>query len=124
MATDTFDYIWRLLAPQGEYKRREKACRRLWANYDEPKQCAIYRAIQEKQQHGEYVSPNPYFAIEDTALSMAAKPIARRQPTNYNGLKLDSNTRYVRAIYNGTGGLYTAAEAREFNMQILGDFIL
>ena len=122
METNTFDYIWRLLAPQGEYKRREQACRLLWAGYDEQKQCAIYRTIQAKQQRGEYVSPNPYFAIEDTALSMAAKPLARRQPTNYNGRNLDPKVHYVRAVYNGTGGLYTFDEAREFNMQILGDF--
>ena len=38
----TIDDIWRLLNPQGEYKRRRGACERLWQGYSEARQEEIY----------------------------------------------------------------------------------
>ena len=70
-----FDDIWALLAPEGEYKRRRDACERLWQSYEPGRQEAIYAKIEGKLARGEYVSENPYFAIEDNA----KKPKARRQ---------------------------------------------
>ena len=61
--------IWALLKPQGEYKRRYKACDRLWTGYSPDMQQRIYDAVREAQQRGAPISPNPYFAIEDTAPS-------------------------------------------------------
>ena len=63
----TIDDIWALLAPEGEYKRRRGACERLWQGYEPGRQEAIYARIEGKLQRGEYVSENPYFAIEDNA---------------------------------------------------------
>jgi hypothetical protein len=63
----TFEDIWALLAPEGEYKRRRGACERLWQSYDPARQEEIYQRINGKLAHGEYVSENPYFAIEDNA---------------------------------------------------------
>ena len=63
----TIDDIWALLAPEGEYKRRRGACERLWNGYDAARQEAIYAKIKGKLERGEYVSENPYFAIEDNA---------------------------------------------------------
>ena len=74
---DTFESIWQLLSPQGEYKRRQGACRRLWGAYDIEKQRRIYAAIVEKRKRGETISPNPYFAIEDAAIGLAGET---RQP--------------------------------------------
>ena len=62
-----FDDIWALLAPEGEYKRRRGACERLWQGYEPGRQEAIYARIEGKLAKGEYVSENPYFAIEDNA---------------------------------------------------------
>jgi hypothetical protein len=62
-----FDDIWALLSPEGEYKRRRGACERLWQGYEPGRQEAIYARIEEKLAKGEYVSENPYFAIEDNA---------------------------------------------------------
>ena len=63
----TIDDIWALLAPEGEYKRRRGACERLWQGYEPARQEEIYRRIEGKLAHCEYVSENPYFAIEDNA---------------------------------------------------------
>ena len=63
----TIDDIWALLAPEGEYKRRRGACERLWGGYEPDRQEAIYAKIEGKLARGEYVSENPYFAIEDNA---------------------------------------------------------
>ena len=123
METDTFTYIWALLNPQGEYKRREQACRRLWLSYDQNKQRAIYHAIRDKQRQGAFVNPNPYFAIEDNAIGMAAR-LPFKQPTNYNGARSFPDVPLVRAIYNGVGGIYTLREAEMYRMEIKGDFEL
>ena len=63
----TIDDIWALLKPEGEYKRRRGACERLWSGYEPGRQEAIYARIEGKIARGEYVSENPYFAIEDNA---------------------------------------------------------
>ena len=64
---DSFEWIWQLLAPQGEFCRRMGACRRLWDSFDLEKQRAIYRTIRDKLAAGEFVSENPYYAIYDNA---------------------------------------------------------
>ena len=65
-----FNQIWDLLSPQGEFKRRENACRRLWLGYGEALQLAIFETLSKAKAHGETIKPNPYFAIEDTALAL------------------------------------------------------
>ena len=122
METNTFEYIWSLLNPQGEYKRRRQACERLWQGYDDNQQRNIYIRIKAKLRQGEFVNPNPYFAIEDNALASAAKALPVAQPTNYNGARSFPDEPLVRAIYNGTGGLYTRREAELYGMEIKGDF--
>ena len=64
---DSFEYMWALLNPQGEFKRRRQACRRLWEGYDLEKQRQIYQTIAAKKTNNEFVNDNPYFAIEDNA---------------------------------------------------------
>ena len=124
METNTFDYIWALLDPQGEYKRRRQACERLWQGYSIDKQRAIYNGIKTKIRQGEYVNPNPYFAIEDNAIGMAAKALPAAHPTNYNGARSMPDEAMVRAIYNGIGGIYTLREAEMYGMDIKGEFVL
>ena len=122
MEANTFDYIWALLNPQGEFKRREQACRRLWATYDIDKQRDIYHTIRDKQCRGEFVNRNPYFAIEDNAIGLAARLSSKAQPTNYNGARSFPNEPLVIAIYNGQGGIYTRREALQFAMDIRKPF--
>ena len=63
----SFEEIWALLKPEGEYKRRRGACERLWQGYEPGRQEAIYSKIEGKLARGEFVNENPYFAIEDNA---------------------------------------------------------
>lgn len=66
-AMRTFEEIWSLLSPQGEFRRRRGACERLWQSYGPAKQEEIYAVIEGKLQRGEFVNENPYFAIDDNA---------------------------------------------------------
>lgn len=77
----SFFSIWALLNPQGEYKRRRRGCERLWDGYDEATRQYVYDTIRSAQQQGLWIHPNPYFAIEDTALAMQHQP--RTQTLSY-----------------------------------------
>jgi hypothetical protein len=73
-----FNQIWILLAPQGEYKRREKSCARLWQGYSAEMQEAIFNVITASKLNGGEIHPNPYFAIEDTALALQRRAPKRQ----------------------------------------------
>jgi len=77
----SFFSIWALLKPQGEYKRRYKACARLWSTFAPEMRERIYRILSEAIQRGEVLSPNPYFAIEDVAIKEQRPP--RTQTLSY-----------------------------------------
>lgn len=74
LKTSTMDFseIWRLLAPQGEYKRRRQKCEQLWQSYPASLQERIYANVAAKKRQGIYIKPNPYFVIEDEALIQSA----------------------------------------------------
>ena len=73
-----FIRIWTLLNPQGEFKRRQVACERLWQGYGQARQEEIYSIIEGKMRRGEFVNENPYFAIEDNA-----RQVPRQQTMSY-----------------------------------------
>jgi len=77
----SFQRIWALLKPQGEYKRRYRACERLWTGYAPEMQQRIFQLLEAAQQRGDWINPNPYFAIEDVALKEQRKP--RQQTLSY-----------------------------------------
>ena len=77
----SFISMWALLKPQGEYKRRRRGCERLWDSYDEATRQHVYDTINQAQQQGIWINPNPYFAIEDIVLKMQHKP--RQQTISY-----------------------------------------
>ena len=114
---DTFIHIWQLLHPAVEFatRGRKEACRRLWESFDLQRQRYTYQTIRDKQQRGESVNPNPYFAIEDNSHNLPQKTLCA--PTNYNGRSLPKEP-CVIAVYNGEGGVYTLKDAQAFNMLI------
>lgn len=61
----TFEQLWQLLAPEGEFCRRRKVCEKRWSGYSAVRQQYLFQVLQSKKSNGEYVSPNPYFAIDD-----------------------------------------------------------
>lgn len=113
MAT-TFDHIWALLAPTGDYLRRENACRRLWDTFDLERQREIYRRIRDKRRQGLFVNPNPYFAIDDN--KDAPQQLHYTEPVNYNGRPLSRSSEYYFADYNGKRGLYKREDVEAYHM--------
>jgi len=61
----SFEKLWQLLAPEGEFCRRRNACEKRWESFSVQRQHAIYRILETKKRNGDYVSPNPYFALDD-----------------------------------------------------------
>lgn len=54
-----------MLAPEGEFCRRRKACEKRWDTYSAVRQQYLFKILQRKKNNGEYVSANPYYAIDD-----------------------------------------------------------
>ena len=111
MTTTSFDYMWELLAPVGEFIYRERACRRLWETFNIDKQHEVYRRIRDKKRRGETVNPNPYFAIINNVDD--GTPTA--EPTDWNGQHAPEPTEI--ACYNGHWGMYTLSDIQLFNLQ-------
>ena len=90
---------------------RKTATFRLWVKRTVVARQAMSTFLSE---HGA-INENPYFWV---------MRFPEPEPTNYNGARSFPDEPLVRAIYNGTGGLYTRREAELFNMQLLGNFPL
>ena len=116
MESITFDTIWTLLAPFGEFKRRRQACMALWDSFSPEAQQYIYERIQGKLQRGEFVHDNPYFAIEDNSRAPRQPRAILLPPTNYAGKPLPRGCDFYFAYYNGVRGLYTAQDVHAHHM--------
>ena len=107
---DSFDYLWELLAPVGEYVSRKDACRSLWNALSKYKQRQIFWYLREAKKMGKKIDENPYFAINN----------CNPHPTNWNGReginKRMKDEKMVIAFYNGSYGMYTLFEAALFQM--------
>ena len=104
----TFEAIWRLLNPQGEFVRRVNACGKLWNGLAEHRRKHIYETIKNLKAQGKYVNPNPLFAIKDNDTA---------EPFDWNGHALDAGRHYVTARWNGKWGTYTIEDVRDFGME-------
>ncbi len=107
----SFSHLWKLLEPQGEYLRRENACRAYWNALTLAKQRQIYWQLRENKKHGIAINPNPIFAIQD------CHPV----PTNWNGKPgingMMKSEKMVSACHCGRYGIFTAFEAKLFEME-------
>lgn len=74
----SFYGLWALLKPEGEYKRRKGACERLWEGYDEATRHYVYETLWAAKESGEWINPNPYFAIEDVVIKAREKNRQKR----------------------------------------------
>ena len=113
MDTTLYNSLWELLAPVGEFLYRDRACRRLWDTFSPAKRQEIFDRIRTKKQRGEFVNPNPYFAIVNNIDDQAP---AAQPPTNYYGRVLPSGNTYYRADYLGSRGLYTEQDVLTHHM--------
>ena len=120
MPKTSFDYLWELLAPVGEFVYRDRACRRLWDTFNLDKQHEIYRRIRDKKQRAEFVNPNPYYAIVNNV--DGGEPTIM-PPTDYNHSgdfdRMVATGTLVTAEYQGQVGIYTEADATKHHMTII-----
>ena len=106
--------VWRYFISSVYAKDRKGISFRAWVERTTAAKMAIHGYLSD--YGSTFVqSVNPYFWLRD---------FPEPEPTNYNGARSFPDEPLVRAIYNGTGGLYTRREAELFNMQILGNFQL
>ena len=94
-----------------ELQRREAACINEWQAMSEAKRQAIFKMLKSRADgvDSDHWKPNPLFLLRD---------FPDPQPTNYNGRSFPMGAQMVIAIYNGTGGVYTKADAELYNMTI------
>ena len=116
MESISFDTIWTLLTPFGEFKRRRQACMALWESFTPAEQQSIYNRIQDKLQRGEFVHDNPYFAIEDNSRAPRQPRAILPPPTNYAGKALPRTGEFYFADYNGQRGLYKREDVEAHHM--------
>ena len=114
----TFEQLWSLLYDHGATNYYKHDCCEIWNSLTPDRQKQLYDSISTKLSRGLFVHYNPLQAIN--ANIRRQLPVA--QPTNYNGARSFPDEPLVRAIYNGTGGLYTRREAELYGMEIKGDF--
>lgn len=109
---NSFQFVWQLLAPQGEYNNKElwTACRNYWNSLTLVRQRQIYYTLRWMKFRGERIKDNPLFAIQDCV------PV----PTNWNGNpglnELMKTKPMVSAKYHDRYGIYYAIEAKIFEM--------
>lgn len=128
---DSFLAIWTLLDPKGEYKRRQTACRRLWAGYDLDTQRLIYANILARQRERQALNPNPYFEIEDTYLALQRKAVPQGAPTFLHGRALyDAMNRGEYLVQvdipdraEGRYPIVTKEDAERFGLKIEKDWM-
>ena len=82
-----------------------RECRMLWDAKTPTEQRLLLRAVKE----GKWSKPRLDWTISDYKMP---------EPTNYNGYSFPTGAQMVIAIYNGTGGIYTKADAELYGMTI------
>jgi len=103
----SFDDIWRLLNPQGEFVRRVNACGKLWNELARHRRKHIYETIVSLKAQGKYVNPNPLFAIKDND---NAEP---------EFLKGNEKGDLVQVRYNGAYKICTRQTMVDFNLEFV-----
>ena len=81
--------FWQLLQPSETFdtRGRYESCLARWNRWDEAKRIRIAQQIAAKLQKGEFVNPNPCFAMDDAAQEdeiLQAKSKPRKQTLSFN----------------------------------------
>ena len=106
----TFEEIWRLLNPQGEFVRRINACGRLWGGLALHRRKHIYETIASLKAQGKYVNPNPLFAIKDND---TAEP---------EFLRGDEEGDLVQVRYAGLFKICTRQTMKDYGLEYVRDW--
>ena len=114
-------------SPAFDNRGRHEKCYKDWCAMDEAERHGICKIIEEAQSNGDYVDPNPCFAMNNAMQEYEkrlakAQTVKKKDPMNYNGsskyLKEVKKTPLVSAPYKGVFGIYSLAEAIEFHLEI------
>ena len=102
MGTITFQDLWQLLHPSPTFSTRGRyeKCLRVWNSMDELQRQRIYDSLAAKRQNGDYVHPNPCFALDD-AMQEDECARAKMQQRHPEFLKGDEGGDLVQVRYNG-----------------------
>ena len=122
MEKKTMIDLWQLLQPSETYdtRGRYEHCLRIWSKMDDAKQIRVFQRIADKLKNGEFVHPNPCFALDDALQEeeCARAKQRRQQPTFLRG---DEGGDLVQVHYNGTYKICTRQTALDFHLPITID---
>ena len=109
---NSMSHVWQLLNPKEQYRDLYVAFMREWNRRGLQQQRQFYWFVREKRKRGEVVHDNPLYALT----------YIRPHPTNWNGKHglndlMKQGTKMVSARYGDGYGIYTAFEARLFEMK-------
>ena len=123
MEKKTITDLWQLLHPTETYdtRGRYEHCLRVWGKMDEAQQACVYQRIEEKQQKGEFVHPNPCFALDDAVQEEECARAKKRQRIP-EFLKGDEGGDLVQVRYNGAYKICTRETMNEFNLEFVRDW--
>ena len=121
--TITIQDLWKLLLPSKTFdtRWRYEKCLQLWNAMDEARHQRIYNIIATKKQKGEYVHPNPCFALDDAMQEDECAQAKTRQRTP-EFLKGDEGGDLVQVMYNGKYKICTRQTMKEFNLRFVKDW--
>ena len=123
MKTITFQDLWQLLQPTVVFNTRGRYehCLRVWGKMDETQRARVYQRIEEKQHNGEFVHPNPCFALDDAMQEDECAHAKKRQRTP-EFLDGDEGGDLVQVMYNGKYKICTRQTMNEFNLRFVKDW--
>ena len=122
------DLYGKLLKPSAAFDNRGRyeKCRQYWNAIDAAEQQGICRLIEAKRQRGEYVDPNPCYAMSDAMqeyekLQAKLMKQTRREPVNLNGTArggtmLEAGKAAI-AAYKGQWGIYSVEDVERYGLE-------
>ena len=114
---ELLDKVWQALVEHGSSRKSEEAVRRFWATLSPKQKQTAANNIPRKVREGKYVQYNPIQAIKENIRSyQMPEPENLNMTSKYN--KLERTTPLVSALYKGTYGIFTLAQAEEFGLDI------
>ena len=114
-----FDTIWQVLLANGTSPRRQYEAATAWALYSPQQQQQIHDIICDRIRQRKFVA-----FIPTQAFIEASRLITDNAPVNHFGKPLSRSLTYYTAIYNGTKGLYTAADVERYHMSNPQKFVI
>ena len=123
METITIQKLWQLLHPSAVFdtRGRYEKCRLTWEALDEAQHQRIYNSIAAKLRNGEFVHPNPCFALDD-AMQDDECAQAKKKQKMPEFLKGDEGGDLVQVKYHGAYKICTHQTMKEFGLEFVREW--